>query len=185
MVDFRSGQKLYAADLNGVSQAMQRIDEQVLSQNTQLVTFPEISQDFRHLQLILHGGHASSGFTDVFMILNSDDAGNSNYRWFVTGRTIGATFDEASNDTGGEAMGIGRWSEALRGNIVAWLPDYTNTSGFKTVNSTFTCNYGSGMQAGEAIGERTSTEAITRVEVRMSGGVDMLSGSTFSLYGLR
>jgi hypothetical protein len=149
-----------------------------LSAGTASVTFSSIPQTYTDLILVVNTKIASLEDAHA-LVFNSDTATNySNTGMLGTG-TASASYRQP-NIAKMDAGRVGTdWSTSIF-NIM----NYSNTTTFKTVlsrgNST-----SSGSYVGLNVGMWRSTSAITSVLVKVYNDQTMLSGSTFTLYGIK
>lgn len=126
-----------------------------------------------------------SSLSDTYsMRLNSDTG--SNYSWtFVRGDGSAASSFRAANVTGlgiGEVIAANQTSGIF--NVVTTdLMNYTNTTTNKTVisRSSVSANYG----AEAWISTWRNTAAVTSIGLYFANGSNLLTGSTFTLYGIK
>lgn len=155
------------------------INTQTLASNQATVTFSSIPQTYTDLVLIL-GNVASGGSQQPVMQFNGNTGGN--YSWLTLtadGTTQGGV--SASNTNFIQIS----YFDYLNGNKVYTgiynINSYTNANIYKTA----LCR-GNNPQTGLAItaGTWRNTAAITSIEIKTSGGADILTGSVFTLYGI-
>ena len=141
------------------------------------------------------GGTISQAYTDLVLVANlACTSGSQRASWRVNGDTgsnyaktyvLGDGSSTASNRTANETEsyifdGIAL-PTALTGNLIQHYQNYSDTNMYKTVLSR--CNNPSGGTS-LVVGLWRSTSAITSITLTPSGG-NWLSGSTFTLYGIK
>lgn len=144
-----------------------------LSSAAASVTFSSISGSYTDLVLIA-SGNISSG--DIRIRYNSDSASNYSYTR-VYGSGSSASSDRASSQAD-SFITIGGFTNA---NSVVHLQNYSNTTTYKTalVRTNNPASY-----VGSYVILWRSTSSITSIELFVTGGGTISSGSTFTLYGI-
>lgn len=151
--------------------------------STGTVTFSSIPSTYKHLQLrVFARGSGASAATNLQIRLNNDS--NTNYA--ETRLNGDGTSVTATNSTSSTVITVGRISAStatsnVYGCSIIDILDYASTNKHKTVN-TIGGNDRNG--SGDSVfhmGLWLSTSAVTQIDIVTS----CLSGSVFSLYGLR
>ena len=145
-------------------------------------TFSSIPSTYKHLQIRVF---ASPTDANVFMRLNGDAVGNTNYaRHFLYGdgsaAASGGVFDDVNL-----SVGFYSTTSGIFGASVVDILDYQNTNKYKTTR---------GLSAGDANGSglavlysglRKSTDAITSISLYSGSAGTFRQYSSFALYGIR
>jgi hypothetical protein len=145
------------------------------------VTFSSISGSYTDLVLVTSmkaaSGYGSFGF---LMQLNSDTGSNYSYTYLL-GNGSSASSGRASNTT--KAI-IGTTSDANFGTIITQINNYSNTTTYKTMLSR---DNATDVRTGAWVSLWRSTSAITSILVKVDDAASnlILSGSTFTLYGIK
>lgn len=185
MADYRSGQTLQAADLNGIaSPGSELITTQNLSQSSM---FSDIPQGFRHLMIEVYGLHTDTGITDVFIRFNEDSG--TNYTAFI--HSV-AGDGSSANSSNPDATGLrcARIGANWRSSFTLTIPGYSSTSsgGTSAHAHGMAINNSSGGAAMETwVGGgiwQATTQAVTHVQLLVIGTGSWHSLSIGTLYGL-
>jgi hypothetical protein len=150
-----------------------------LGSATSSVTFSSISGNYTDLVLIVEGAMASGSTSNFVMQFNSDTGSNTNYS---STRMLGdgVAASTARNTNFSYAM-IGD-IDTNRFTSINHIMNYANTSTYKTVLSR---TGAAGSYLGAYVSLWRSTAAITSVVLKKDGGGNFVSGSTFTLYGIK
>jgi hypothetical protein len=156
-----------------------------LGSSASSVTFSSIPATYRDLVLVIAAASNDSNQTAI-MRFNGDTAGNYNMVHMIgTGGGSGSSQTENSVGFLNISKGIGVPTSLGDVTIISQIMDYSATDKHKTaltransVNSPFP---GTSAQAGRW----GNTVAITSVAIALSSGGNYITGSTFSLYGIR
>lgn len=152
-----------------------------LGSDTATVTFSSISSSYTDLVLVCNYGTGTSGRTGR-MRFNNDGA--TNYSW----RSLGGNGSAASSSGGSNISGfyftgqITGDGTALANVSVTHIQNYSNSTTYKTALSR---SNDAARYVELAVGVWRSTSAITRIDLERDNGTNWLSGSTFTLYGIR
>lgn len=156
------------------------IQSQVLGSNQATVTFSSIPQTYTDLILIVSA--AATSTNDPYLRVNSDSGTNYSYTT-LTGNGSTASSARATNQTTISINYFGSDSTTLGDNarVIQFL-NYSNTTTYKTVLA----RGGRGNTDGLALMVNLwrSTAAISSI-VYYPGTGSLLSGSTFTLYGIK
>ena len=146
---------------------------------TSSYTFSSISGAYTDLILIFNGGISATG-NSVYLQFNGDTGANysTNDMWgngstASSGRTTGANFIRVNG------RGIGA-DNTLTGNCINHIQNYSNTTTFKTLLNRSNETGGTSATAGLW----RSTSAITSITLTAESALNLLAGSTFTLYGI-
>lgn len=161
-----------------------------LSSNTTSVTFSNINQGYKHLQIrsVVRG---TGGNSDFFRIrFNSSTNAIYSYHQLVAS---GASVAQYSSSSLGYTEIISRirgTSSNTNANsaIVSEILDYTNTNKHKSIRSfggAPIANSGDPQEVDLASGGWASTDAITSIEIYTNGSSQLAANSRFSLYGVK
>ena len=145
-----------------------------LSSATASVTFSSISGSYTDL-IIAAAIISDSTSGDTVIRFNSDTGSNYSYTRMYAEASIAS--DRASNAT---SMNIGRHSTSVTTNLIH-IMNYANTTTYKT--SLGRSGFPSIVLAN--VGLWRSTSAITSITLLLGGADQFVSGSTFSLYGIK
>lgn len=169
----------------GGANTFELISTQILPSNGQ-VSFTNIAQTYKHLQLRWVARDASSTSGGVLVSARVNGATAANYAWHLLNST-GAT-PVSGNSTSASAIGVGYTTQngasaGIFGVGVIDILDYTNTTTNKTFRS-FSGNVSSYNQLALLSGVYWgATSAITQIDLFTTNG--FIAGSRFSLYGVK
>jgi hypothetical protein len=148
---------------------------------TTSVSFSSISSSYTDLIVIMNVGAATSG-SNVELRFNGDTG--SNYSRTVTTGT-GVIYNERLVNQTSITLTFGAYLpfNLFQSNIILNIQNYSNTTTYKTVlNRSNTASEGTDLN----VGLWRSTSAINDVTLICRGaGYYYLSGSTFTLYGIK
>ncbi len=142
------------------------------------VTFSSISGAYTDLVAICNFGGASAA-EDFTIRFNSDTGSNYSFT-NLKGNGSTATSERSSNATRivADLAGV---STSLQAVDIVQIMDYSNTATYKTT----LVRVNDASKSSEAtVGVWRNTAAINSVSFAMTGG-NLLSGSTFTLYGIK
>jgi hypothetical protein len=157
-----------------------------LGSNATSVTFSSITGTYTDLILItsaptVGGGNNSRGYR---FELNSDTGTNYSQTW-LSNSTSTPTSTRESSQTRGRIGGISESASDVTTVITTFL-NYSNTTTFKTVlsrSSNLNTNGDTNVFAGVSL--YRSTSAITAIKLTMSDNSNFVTGSVFTLYGIK
>ena len=151
------------------------IATQTLGSDTSTVTFSSISGSYTDLIFVVGGGLASQGAMQIRF--NSDTGSNySVTRLYGDGTT--ASSDRFSSQT---SLDLGFLQGNLNNNSIIQVMNYSNSTTFKSVlNRWNTSGYVAGV-----VGLWRSTAAINALSIYNSTGINLKSGTSFTLYGIK
>lgn len=139
------------------------------------VTFSTISQSFTDLILVYNTG--STSVVNDYVRLNGDTG--SNYSWTrLVGTGSSVISSRGTNDT---AMIMGDTSSSLVTTQIIQIANYSNTTTNKTILNKSANPSGAFTVS---VGLWRNTSAVTSITV-FPNGTTWLSGSTFTLYGVK
>jgi len=154
-------------------------------------TFTSIPATYKHLQIRSIGRHAAaiSGSTTTFLRFNSDTSGSYDYHFLRGDGSAVQAYGYANNSSTEiyNSLIYNSSTASAYGAAIIDIHDYSSTTKNKTVR------YFSGSDANTAstsfqvvIGSSLwrNTAAISSIQI-YTGGANFVSGSTFSLYGIK
>lgn len=158
-----------------------QIATQTLGSTATSVTFSSIPQTYTNLVLVTSAIN-TGGATDLFLTINSDTGTNYSYTW-ITGTGSAASSGRISTNANMRMAYYGIPGSVFGSIITTHIPQYTNTTTFKSVlMRAGNANTGGGTDA--IIGLWRNTSAINTLQIRASTGSFGI-GSTFTLYGIK
>jgi hypothetical protein len=150
-----------------------------LGSNTASYTFSSIPGTYTDLVLVINSGQASGG-QSIYAQFNGD-TGNNYSETAMWGDGSSVATSRISNGSAIRFVGRGvGGSASLIDNSITSIMNYANTNTFKTVSNRSNANAG----VGASLGLWRSTAAITSIVLTGESGVNILSGSTLTLYGI-
>lgn len=169
------------------SGAYQLLETVTLTSESEGLTFENISQNYKHLQVrcVLRGSGSASVETHLLR-LNEDNSSvyASHYLW-GNGGSVSSSADTSQNLINmGVIVGGGGESNAFTSQVMDIL-DYTSTSKYKTTRSLMGHNYNLDDDIRFSGGLWQSTSAVNSITFLAGGSEVYAVGSRFSLYGIR
>jgi hypothetical protein len=152
-----------------------------LGSNTASVTFSSISGAWNDLVLVIAGG-CSTGSQNAIIEFNSDTT-NSNYSTTIlygTGSAAGS-----ARNTGSTGNYFGITDTTLSNNLIYSIQNYSNTTTFKTMIGRANGAGSGASQVRSDVLLWRGTNAITAINLKLNSSANWLSGSTFTLYGIK
>jgi hypothetical protein len=151
------------------------LDKVTVATATPSVTFTSIPQTYTDLVLVMSG--TASGTSDIYVYFNADTASNYS-RTYLYG-------DGSAANSGRQSFSSFLWAYAVgsnQNNGILNIQNYSNATTYKTAISRWniSSNY-----TGANVGLWRSTTAISSMTVGITGGLNLSSGTTFSLYGIK
>lgn len=138
-----------------------------------------------YTDLVLIANMGLSGASQTLMITFNNDTG-SNYSFtelYGTGSTAGSS--RLSNQTSIYSGIQVAPSTSLDNNFIMNIQNYSNTTTYKTtISRENSVTAGSYPGTNAVVGLWRSTSAISSISITPSNGVNLITGSTFSLYGI-
>jgi hypothetical protein len=162
------------------------IETILLASTTATVTFSSIPSTYKHLQIRALGRSSVAGDTGGFGMQLNADAG-SNYTFHALTGDGSSVASLAQTSRSNAAVGVMTASSSTAnsfGVLVLDILDYTNTNKNKTLRS-LTGKQSSGSLIRLASGAWLNTAAITSITFLDTVSGSFVSGSRFSLYGIR
>jgi hypothetical protein len=154
------------------------IATQTLGSAAASVTFSSISGAYTDLVLVVSAS-TTSGSNDLYIRLNGDSGSNYSFTRLISNGTS-ATSDRISNYSSIYMDSQGYMTSANFAQYNINLMNYSNTTTYKTTINR-SANAATGTDA--VVGLWRNTAAVTSILVSTSGST-MITGSTFSLYGI-
>ena len=146
-----------------------------LGSDTSNVTFSSITGTYTDLVLVVNGGMASQAA--MVVELNSDTGSNySITRLYGDGST--ATSDRFSNEN---YLDLGFFPANLNSNSIIQFMNYSNATTYKTVLT----RWNSPAYTVAVVGLWRDTAAITSIKLFNALAVNLKSGTSFTLYGIK
>ena len=172
--------------------AFDSIGSVILSSNTATVTFSSIPQTYTHLLLKGSSRATTSGAGDVSGIMQFNSDTGTNYSWhrlygYGGGTPAGADASaSASSLIYGDICANGTMS-SLFSPFVTTILDYTSTVKHKAFYSLtgFSNNANGAIFLNSGVWRPSSPVAITSLTLKLSDSTSYVSGSIFSLYGVK
>jgi hypothetical protein len=150
------------------------------------ITFNSIPNTYTDLVLITSAYSFRASNVDSLAIRFNGDSG-TNYSY--TAMLADTTTQTSARATGQTNIWVGNFTANNFNQpspIIMQIPNYANTSMFKTVLARGNSVAGGGYRSVNAnFGSWLNTAAINSVTVRSETGNNFLSGSTFTLYGIK
>jgi hypothetical protein len=171
------------------------IESVFLASNASSVTFANLNQyatEYKHLQIryIARSNRGVSFFDIIGMRINSDSS-SSNYKWHsLVGDTSSAASYNGTLSSGGllagDASSNSSIANAFSANVVDVLDAFSTTKN-KTIKTLVGSQIATGFDQQVAFYSSLwiNTNAITELRLAPNSGSSFVSGSRFSLYGIR
>ena len=160
------------------------IASQTLGSAAASVTFSSIPQGYTDLVLVMNLGAATSDFVQI--VLNSDTANTLYSGTYLLGDGSSASSGRYTSGNSSTVYWIGGSSGTgtSANSLVARynFQNYSNSTTFKTVLARAD---NAGSTASAMVGLWRNTAAITSIRIQIVGGQNIVSGSTFSIYGIQ
>ena len=154
----------------------EKIEARTLGSNTTTVTLSSIPATYTDLVMIVAAPN-NNALDNLYWRFNSDTAANySSTRLLGDGSS--ATSDRRSNDT---AI-YGGLNNTVQGVITAQIMNYANTTTYKTMLLRSNNN---GYVSAEVSLWRKTPEAINSITIYQVSPSQFVTGSTFTLYGIK
>ncbi len=151
-----------------------------LSSDNNTVTFSSISGNYTDLLLII--SPANNAGSLIRLQFNSD-TGNNYSRTVLQGNGSTATSHRSSSQ-GHIAIGEDAAPTTTLGAtaFIVQVMNYSNATTYKTVLSR---ENNSGVAVSATVGLWRNTAAITSIDIKQGGAAQFITGSTFTLYGIK
>ena len=150
-----------------------------LGSATATVTFSSISGSYTDLVLITQCGSTAGGNLQIRIGNGSVDTGSNYSSTYLYGSGSAASSGRASNNTYLQFQGM---NNNLSGNQIIHLFNYSNTTTFKTAISR---SNAADLATSSWVNLWRSTSAINIMTIAESSGGNLITGSTFTLYGIK
>ena len=167
---------------------MEPIATQLLASATGTITFSNIPQTYKHLQLRVFGKSARASFGDTLFVKANGDTGANYYGHYMIGNGATASAGSYGSTTGvyiGQVAGASANASTFGATIIDIL-DYSNVYKYKTFRDL------DGMDNNDTNGAMVmrsglwnNTAAITSLSIVTDSGSNFTTNSRFSLYGIR
>lgn len=160
------------------------ITTQTLGSAAASVTFSSIPQTYTDLVIFGNCGTSNAGVT-LSMRFNGD-TGSNYFEHTMSGNGSAATGSKALSITSAYCNDTVAFNSSLEGNVIININNYSNTTSYKSVlgrvNRPTSGSYpGTGMWANSW----SSSSAITSIVIFPTDGSNIITGSTFTLYGIK
>jgi hypothetical protein len=161
-----------------------------LGSTNDTVTFSSIASTYTDLFLVVSARDSSTSFNNAQMGLRFNSDSGSNY----SNTNVGGTGSSASSSRGTSQtfMIMGRVTNQTSGYsandfgiVNISIMNYANSTTNKTAVSRSNYIFGTDTQVEARVGLWRNTAAITSVSVYTNSGFGFVSGSTFTLYGIK
>jgi hypothetical protein len=154
------------------------IATQTLGSAAATVTFSSIPGSYTDLVLVANAGQVTGNNGFRFQV-NSDTASNYSYTYLL-GNGSAASSGRGTSSTSGESESL--MATTLTGTFTLQFMNYSNATTYKTI----LVRGGDASQKVDAtVNLWQSTSAITSITLFPGGGQSFITGSTFSLYGIK
>jgi hypothetical protein len=180
----------YQSAWDGVSpsSALVPITSQVLVANTTTVTFSNIPSDFADLKLVSFARTTFSNLSESMALrYNNDNSSLYSAVSVVTADTIYHGKPTGSTQHVFSQVAANTATAGIFSTTVTDIINYSNTTSFKSTLTRHSCDYsdaGSSAVGWYAMLYR-STAAISSIDITSANGANFMTGSTFTLYGVR
>lgn len=161
------------------------IESAILTSDESSVTFSSIPQDFKHLQIraVVRGDAAFVGGNSQVRF-NGDSGSNYSYHTLTSNGSAGTVFSTAATSESSirllDSAEANETANAFRVSVADFI-DYASTSKNTTVKSL----EGGGNNSRLRSGLWMNTAAVTQITIGRPFGGNFVTGSRFSLYGIR
>ena len=162
----------------------EKIATTTLGSATASVTFSSIPSTYTDLVLVAFASNTGSDAANTgYMQYNSDSGNNYSDTVVYTNGNTPATFRNNNSNSIGLWTIMGNTDTNRRSTIIVQFQNYSNTTTYKTTLNRIGTPTSSGGWTNMSVGMWRNTNAITSILV--GGGTNWLSGSTFTLYGIK
>lgn len=165
--------------------AFEQISTQILASNATSVTFTSIPATYKHLQIRFTARFADAYTSSNFSIrLNSDSAANyASHRLTSQSGAISAdNLTATATPYLGFIPGASTTANTFAAGVID-LFDYADTNKTKVMRAFIGSESSSRMSIGSSLW--TNTSAVTTLQLRDAGGLNLVTGSRFTLYGIK
>ena len=150
-----------------------------LGSNTASVTFSSISGSYTDLVLVLNAGCSGGTEQDTYVVINGDTGSNYS-QTYISGNGSSASSGRAAN-VSDATIGY-PIRPTLVTSIICNFQNYSNSTTYKTWISK---DASADSLMFTVVGLWRNTNAITSLLFKPSNSRDFLTGSTFTLYGIK
>jgi hypothetical protein len=171
----------------GAAGAYEQITTQVLSSTTSTITFSSIASTYKHLELRIVARTNGAGTEDGIRItFNGSTTGYSRHSLYGDGSSVysGANTSQSYADTYPAAIASANTTNEF-GSLLVSVLDYASTSKNKTIRTLGGHTNPSAKAISLVSNLWASTSAVSSISLVSSFGNSFVSGSRFSLYGIR
>lgn len=154
------------------------LDTKTITSNVTDITFTGINQGYTDLILVV-SGICDAGANSSFLVQFNGDAGSNYSRTYMYGDGTSAVSGRDANQTNG--LNLITMDPTTRTNNIIQINNYSSTTIFKTALSRL--NNTNNVTAA-IVGLWRSTAAITSIKIFNTVPRNIVSGSTFTLYGI-
>jgi len=155
------------------------LDTKTLTSNATSVVFTSINQGYTDLVLVCNSGQVTADTSTNFRVgtSNTIDTGSNYSDTALNGN--GSAENSYRNTSNNRMIVAGSNSSSILDNFIFHIQNYSNTTTYKTVLSRANVP---GFRVVATVSLWRNTAAINTLEIY--GGSNLLSGSTFTLYGI-
>jgi hypothetical protein len=155
------------------------LDTQTLTSNAASVTFTSINQGYTDLVLVCNSGQVTADTSTNFRVGTSNTIDTSSVYSDTGLNGSGSAASSYRNTSNNRMIIAGSNSSSIVDNFIFQIQNYSNTTTYKTVLSRANIP---GFRVVATASLWRNTAAINTLEIY--GGSNLLSGSTFTLYGI-
>ena len=174
----------------GGASAFDLLETTLISTNTSSVTFSNLNNysDYKHLQIRATGRtNRSANYVDIIKVQLNADTGSNYSEHGLGGNGSAVSSYGLASQTG---MPAGRFTAALVaasvfGSFVTEILDFSNSSKNTTIRGLTGFNDSGDNQVYLHSGAWLNTNAVTSITLLSNSGNSFVSGSRFSLYGIK
>jgi hypothetical protein len=154
-----------------------------VSTATPSVTFSSIPAGFTNLQIRGRWTYTGAG-TNASLYLNFNGDTATNYAWHRLGGLTSSVQSDGYGNEGQIYVAAFYKATNYRGQFIIDIPDYLNTSKYKTIRSIHAGNSGANGYVGNWGGVWRNTAAITSITIADNSG-NIEADCQFALYGTK
>jgi hypothetical protein len=172
-------------NLSADNNYMETIASTLVASATSTITFSNIPQGYKHLQLRLMSRHSATG--SYIKVSFNGDTSTSSYTWhYLSGNGTAASSGGAATGTypGCVINNVGGTSTAYAA-VVMDILDYTNTNKYKTTRTLGGADYNGSGAIDLASSLWLSTSPINSISMSYDQNDTFAQYSRFSLYGIK
>jgi hypothetical protein len=162
----------------------EKIATNTLGSATASITFSSIPSTYTDLVLVAFAANTGSDAANTgYMQYNSDSGNNYSDTIAYTNGNTPASFRTTNSNAIGLWTIMGNTDTNRKSAIVVQFQNYSNTTTYKTTLNRIGTPITGGGWTNISVGQWRNTNAITSILI--GGGTNWLSGSTFTLYGIK